>query len=314
MTDQTVRVPQTHELKTWPVPFDAVASGLKTWELRLNDRDYQVGDTLHLLRFDPDQARFTDGEIKRVVTWMLIGPAFGLPEGYCIMTLAAAPSPEAEGAALLPCPFCGGLARLMDMTAKAKKKGYQYVECRLCGVDAGSVAAWNTRAKPSTREAEAPEAEAVAWVARVMEVREEAAHEGVGAWVACSGCQESVDGCVSTRDYPYSAAFGCQPGGGCSECGGLGVLWDTTDWDEAARFMLACDDDHPAPSPASAWKPGREEIARLIDPDAWSFADRHAGKPVLEPEVTFETRRSLAKADMILALPAPPATEGAGDQ
>ncbi|WGM47699.1 hypothetical protein KOAAANKH_02581 [Brevundimonas sp. NIBR10] len=96
--DQTVRVPQTHELKTWPVPFDAVASGLKTWELRLNDRDYQVGDTLHLFRFDPDQARFTDGEIKGVVTWMLTGPAFGLPEGYCIMTLAAAPSPEAEGA------------------------------------------------------------------------------------------------------------------------------------------------------------------------------------------------------------------------
>src|SRR5690606_36206872 len=73
------------------------------------------------------------------------------------------------------------------------------------------------------------------WIARVMEVRE----EGDGSWVPCSGCQESVDGYVSQKDYPYSEVFGCQPGGGCSECGGLGVLWDTTDWDEAARFMLA---------------------------------------------------------------------------
>lgn len=46
----------------------------------------------------------------------------------------------------------------------------------------------------------------------------------------------------------------------------------------------------------------REAVARIIDPEAWAFADRHAGKPVLQPEVTFETRRSLAKADAIMAI------------
>lgn len=49
--------------------------------------------------------------------------------------------------------------------------------------------------------------------------------EGDGHWTACTGCQESVDGCVSTTDYPYDPAFKCQPGGGCGECGGIGVMW-----------------------------------------------------------------------------------------
>ncbi|MEN2749269.1 hypothetical protein [Sphingomonas sp. T9W2] len=50
--------------------------------------------------------------------------------------------------------------------------------------------------------------------------------EGDGFWRACSGCQEGVDGYVSERDYPFDPVFRCQPGGGCSECGGIGVLWD----------------------------------------------------------------------------------------
>lgn len=54
-------------------------------------------------------------------------------------------TPEA-GMRLAPCPFCGGPARLMDMTKRATKLGYQYVECKACGVDVGSVSAWNTRA------------------------------------------------------------------------------------------------------------------------------------------------------------------------
>lgn len=63
--------------------------------------------------------------------------------------------------------------------------------------------------------------------------------EGDGFWRACSGCQESIDGYVSHDDYPYSAMFRCQPGSGCRECGGIGVIWDDTDYDAMARWMLA---------------------------------------------------------------------------
>lgn len=53
----------------------------------------------------------------------------------------------------------------------------------------------------------------------------EVVNEDGGCWTACSGCQESDEGYVSEKYYPYSPIFRCQPGGGCSECGGIGVLW-----------------------------------------------------------------------------------------
>ena len=72
----------------------------------------------------------------------------------------------------------------------------------------------------------------------------EVTKEGDGCWRPCSGCQESVDGCVSTKDYPFSAIFGCQPGGGCGECGGIGVIWDRTDYAEMAEWTIRRDKDH----------------------------------------------------------------------
>ncbi len=73
---------------------------------------------------------------------------------------------------------------------------------------------------------------------RIAEVMD----EGDGFWRACTGCQESIDGYVSTRDYPRSSVFRCQPGAGCRECGGLGVIWDNIDYGAMAEAMLADDD------------------------------------------------------------------------
>jgi hypothetical protein len=61
---------------------------------------------------------------------------------------------------------------------------------------------------------------------RLARVVAEVMQEDGGCWSPCSGCQESVDGYVSSRDYPYSDIFRCQPGAGCHECGGIGVLWE----------------------------------------------------------------------------------------
>lgn len=78
----------THHLKIWPQYFERVAIGQKPWELRMNDRDFQVGDTLYLEEYDPESKTFTDRWIKRRVEYILHGPAFGLESGYCIMSLS----------------------------------------------------------------------------------------------------------------------------------------------------------------------------------------------------------------------------------
>jgi hypothetical protein len=46
--------PRTHRLKTWPVEFQQIVDGKKTFEFRRNDRDFRVGDNLLLIEFDPN--------------------------------------------------------------------------------------------------------------------------------------------------------------------------------------------------------------------------------------------------------------------
>ena len=42
-----------HHLKTWPDVFAATRFGLKSFDLRINDRDFKVGDYLILEEFEP---------------------------------------------------------------------------------------------------------------------------------------------------------------------------------------------------------------------------------------------------------------------
>lgn len=70
--------------------------------------------------------------------------------------------------------------------------------------------------------------------AHTLEAIAEAKRDG-GWWASCTGCHETVEG-HETGDYPYSEVFACHVGSGCTECGGLGVVWhEFTDEDAAAR-------------------------------------------------------------------------------
>jgi len=78
---------KTHELKCWPEPFDATWGGAKPYEIRVDDRDYAVGDQLHLKRWDPKAAVFTGKEILVRISYMSKGGTWGLPVGYCVLGL-----------------------------------------------------------------------------------------------------------------------------------------------------------------------------------------------------------------------------------
>ena len=106
-------------------------------------------------------------------------------------------------------------------------------------------------------------------VVALSEARTE--YEEDGSWQACSGCQESVDGQVSQTDYPYSALFGCQPGGGCSSCGGLGVKWDDTDYADMAQSIRA-------------WRLSRGPVSPFDHVDGRRQKVRAAGRLFPHPE------------------------------
>ena len=78
-----------HKLKTWPDPFHAMWEGLKTFELRKDDRGFQVGDTLLLQEWDSSIRRpYTGAWIRATVIFILqSGPFPGLESGHVIMSI-----------------------------------------------------------------------------------------------------------------------------------------------------------------------------------------------------------------------------------
>lgn len=85
------------------------------------------------------------------------------------------------------------------------------------------------------REAPAPTADPLHDLAPSIQ---EQIKESAWCWHTCSGCHESEDG-HPIGHYPHSEAFGCVLGGGCSECGGIGAVWDTTDYADMADFIAS---------------------------------------------------------------------------
>lgn len=77
-----------HDLKVWDEFYNAVEDGSKPFEARKNDRDYQVGDILKMRSFNPHILDYSGRSHKRMVTFILHGPGFGVEEGYCIMGLS----------------------------------------------------------------------------------------------------------------------------------------------------------------------------------------------------------------------------------
>jgi hypothetical protein len=94
-----------HELKSWPEFFEPVYTGRKNFELRKNDRHFQVGDVIRLREWRPTESHdwltkgeYTGRECNRRISYILEGigvgamqgvikPYWGLDRGYAILGL-----------------------------------------------------------------------------------------------------------------------------------------------------------------------------------------------------------------------------------
>lgn len=62
---------QTHELKLDPLFYNHVVKGDKTFEIRKNDRNYQVGDIIRLRPFDRETSEYVgDNVVTKRVTYI----------------------------------------------------------------------------------------------------------------------------------------------------------------------------------------------------------------------------------------------------
>lgn len=62
-----------HTLKCWPEYFQVMWIGDKTFEIRLNDRDYQERDEVCLQEWDPGESeenQYSGREIEGVITYL----------------------------------------------------------------------------------------------------------------------------------------------------------------------------------------------------------------------------------------------------
>lgn len=78
--------PTTHHLKTLQPHFSDVWFGRKTFEIRVNDRNFQVGDILLLKEWDNLLGIYSGKGIEAKISHVFKGPAFGLEAGYAILS------------------------------------------------------------------------------------------------------------------------------------------------------------------------------------------------------------------------------------
>lgn len=85
-----------HTLKTLPSYWDAVERGEKNFEVRKDDRGFQKGDTLRLVKLRRGlAAEWTENldvkPLERRIAYILTGGQFGIEPGYVVMGLERLP-------------------------------------------------------------------------------------------------------------------------------------------------------------------------------------------------------------------------------
>ena len=78
-----------HELKVWPEFYEALVEDDKCFEVRKNDRAFEVGDILHLREWDTILGKYTGAAAIAVVDYIMdLGEPFNVAPGYVVMGIS----------------------------------------------------------------------------------------------------------------------------------------------------------------------------------------------------------------------------------
>lgn len=77
---------RVHELKSWAKFFVPMWLGQKLFDIRVNDRDYQLGDHLILKEYYPDEQKYTGRVIEARVIYITDAPENDFGYGYFLRT------------------------------------------------------------------------------------------------------------------------------------------------------------------------------------------------------------------------------------
>lgn len=87
-----------HRLKTWPRFYLDVVEGRKSFEWRRDDRGFEVGDRLILEEFDPAADVYSGQSCAVLVTSILRGPDFCVPDEFVVMSIRHIDGTQADAA------------------------------------------------------------------------------------------------------------------------------------------------------------------------------------------------------------------------
>mgnify|MGYP001229677609 CR=1 FL=1 len=127
----------------------------------------------------------------------------------------------------------------------------------------------------------------------------ELVREGAGFWRSCSGCHETVEG--YSAGFKHSPVFECELGSGCSECGGIGAVWDNTDYADMADFLLKRDAERDAALVAVEEAKNERDRLRLLLSRAHyelDIAEKHFRHPALPKDGLFGSRVNVLREDI----------------
>lgn len=76
---------KVHELKCDPKYFQAIYNGVKSFEIRINDRNFLVGDSLYLREYNRETQCYSGRYVIKRITYIVSD--YGLPDNIIVMAI-----------------------------------------------------------------------------------------------------------------------------------------------------------------------------------------------------------------------------------